>query len=180
MKPLFFVLILLCSCGKSSVDSNVEKQAARMQIKSDKSSGVCKIVNDEIVRHFFSADVFLLDSSTIKQIFKTKPKITVVKKKGIYDDDMYINITYETRYAYVTLFKNKEGFYVEDALIRGDEVYLYNNCSIGMLKENFCKQMAIGSVDCDSVVIVDEDQTLALNYIFKNGRLKELKITASE
>ena len=49
-----------------------------------------------------------------------------------------------------------------------------------MLKENFCNKLSIKNTVCDTVLVVDDDQTLNLNFIFNKDTLKELNIETSE
>lgn len=180
MKNLYIFLVLLCSCGNTNVNSAKVAQKQQLLSEGDKCPCAFKTINSEIVKYIFTIDIFSSDTTSFKTIFKTRPNIKILKEKGIYDDKEYLNLVFETPNVYVKLFKNTEGFYIERALIKGDEIKLYNNCEIGMLKKDFCKQFSIEETLCDTIVVTDEDQTLSLNFIFNQKVLKQLAINASE
>lgn len=180
MKNVYIFLILLCSCGNANVNSPKVAQEQQPLNEGKNSSCVFKVINNDIVKHIFTIDVFRSDTTSLKTIFKTQPNIKVLKEKGIYDDNEYLNYVFETPNAYVKLFKNNEGFYIERALIKEDEIKLYKNSAIGMLKNDFCKQFSIEETSCDTIEIIDEDQTLSLKFIFNKKHLKQLEIKASE
>lgn len=180
MKNLYIYLILLCACGNANVNSPKVAQEQQSLNEEKNSSCVFKAINNDIVKYIFTIDVFRSDTTSLKTIFKTRPSIKVLKEKGIYDDNEYLNYVFETPSAYVKLFKNNEGFYIEQALIKGDEIKLYKNSAIGMLKKDFCKQLSIEETSCDTIVVTDEDQTLSLKFIFNQKYLKQLEIKASE
>lgn len=180
MKNLYIFFVLLCSCGNINVNSPKVSQEQQSLNEEKKSSCVFKAINNDIVKYIFTIDVFHSDTTSLKTIFKTRPNIKVIKEKGIYDDNEYLNFVFETPNVYVKFFKNNEGLYIEQALIKGDEIKLYKNSAIGMLKNDFCKQFSIEETSCDTIVVVDEDQTLSLNFIFNQKYLKQLEIKASE
>lgn len=180
MKNLYIFFVLLCSCGNANVNSLKVAQEQQVLKEEKESSCVFKTINNDIVKYIFTIDVFRSDTTSLKTIFKTRPKIKVLKETGIYDDNEYLNYVFEIPNAYLKLFKNNEGFYIEHALIKGDEIKLYKNCAIGMLKKDFCKQISIEETSCDTIVVTDEDQTLCLKFIFNQKYLMQLEIKASE
>lgn len=180
MKNLFILLFLLGSCGHGN-DNNL-KVAQEKQVLNEvnKLSCVFRTINSDIVKYIFTIDVFHSDTTLLKTIFKTRPRIKVLKEKGIYDENEYLSFIFETPNVYLKIFSNNEGFYIEQALIKGDEIKLFRDCAIGMLKKDFCKQLSMNEISCDTITIADEDQTLNLNFIFNQERLKQLEIKALE
>lgn len=180
MKILLLFLVLLCSCKNPRVSNQKTVQEQQSFVYGKKQSCVFRTINNDIVKYIFTLDVFGSDTLLLKSIFKIHPIIKVIKEHGTYDNNEYLNFIFETPNTFIKFFNNEEGFYIESAVIKGDEIKLYKNCSIGMLKIDFCKQLSIEETVCDTIVIVDEDQTLNLNFIFDKEQLKQLEIQASK
>ncbi len=180
MKYIYIFLVLLYTCSNTNVKS--PKVVLDQQSLNEEGNGSCvfKVINNDVVKYIFTIDIFHSDTTSLKSIFKTCPNIKVLKEKGVYDDIEYINFVFETPNVYVKFFKSSEGLYIDKALIKGDEIKLYKNSTIGMHKRDFCKLFSLEDTSCDTIVVVDEDQTLSLNFIFNQKYLKQLEIKASE
>ncbi|MCX6307526.1 MAG: hypothetical protein NTY32_01410 [Bacteroidia bacterium] len=181
MKNLILLLLLfLFSCGNTTI-SNQKVQQKQQSFNGDKKHSCVSInTNGVIVKNIFNIDIFRSDTTKLKTIFKISPSIKISKEKGDYDDNEYLTFLFETPKSFVKFFKNDEGFYIENALIKGNEIRLYKNIEIGMIKNDFCKLLSINQTPCDTIVITDEDQFLNLNFVFSNDELKELEIISQE
>jgi len=182
MKNLFIYFIFLCSCGNTNLNSNTKvAQEHQSLLMKKNTSCTLKITNNDIIDNIFTINIFRSDTTSLKTIFKIRPKIKVLKKKGIYDDNVYLNYVFETPNVYVNLlFKNNEGFYIEKALIKDNEIKLYKSIAIGMLKKDFCNEFAIKETSCDTILVLDEDQTLCLKFVFNQNYLRKIEIESSE
>ncbi|NMC41755.1 MAG: hypothetical protein GYA43_11420 [Bacteroidales bacterium] len=177
MKFIIIGLVFLCSCGNTRINDKIFKAIGEDENNITHNQPCkTKVTNNEIVRNIFTIDIFTSDTTTIKNLCKTPPIIETIKEKGIYDNNEYTIYVLKIRNSLIKFFHNNEGFYIEEAIIKGDDIKLYNNISIGMLKEDFCKQISIKNSKCDTISIMDEDQTINLNFIFSNKILKELLI----
>lgn len=180
MKFLYLYLILLCSCSNANINNPKVSKEQLLLKGGSPSSCITEIINNKIVKYIFTIDVFRSDTTILKSIFKIKPNIEIIKEKGIYDDNEYLNFVYETPNVYVKFFKNEEGFYIERASIKKDEIRLYKNIAIGMQKKDFYKLISIEETSCDTIVVKDEDQTLNMKFIFNKSYLRQLEIKASK
>ena len=180
MKNFLFVFLFLCSCGNKTTNTQNVVHKQQSSIGDNKHTSISINTNNEIVKNIFNIDIFHSDTTTLKSIYKIRPTIKIINEKGIYDDNEYFTYVFETPNSVVKYFKNDEGFYIESALIKANEIRLYKNIAIGMIKNDFCQQLSINQTSCDTIVITDEDQFINLNFIFYRDHLKELEIIAQE
>lgn len=169
----FVLLLALIAIGINNKADNLQLN------KTSKSKELnCKtiLINNAVVDSIFNVSVFRLDTTELKGIFKVKPEIKIRYIKG-YDDKLYKNFIFKTMNSFIEFsYKENEGFYIEKAVIKAEEVKLYKNCFIGMLKTDFLKKMSINKNTCDTIQYKDEDQTTEVNFIFKNKILTEVLI----
>lgn len=180
MKMLCFVLVFFFACGNTNENSS--KKVLGTQSSRKGKSGLCvyNVINDNVVRNIFTIDIFSSDTTLIKAVFKIHPDVKIIKEKGIYDDREYLNYVFETSDAYLKVLKKDEGFYIENALVKGDDIKIYNGCFIGIQKKDFFRRLSIGESSCDTVIITDEDQTTCIKFLFSQNRLKEMEVKALE
>lgn len=77
----------------------------------------------------------------------------------------------------IILFRNRDGsFYIEDADIKNDKVLLNKKISIGMGKDAFLELLKAKNIKCDTVAVSDEESTFESIYIFKDARLRQVKM----
>jgi hypothetical protein len=177
ISKVFLLLLVFIAIGINNKADNLQLN------KTSKNKELnCKtiLMNDAVVDSIFNVSVFRLDTTALKGIFKVKPEIKIRFIKG-YDDKHYKTLIFKTKNTLVEFFLNKnEGFYIEKAVIKADEIKLYKNCFIGMSKTDFLKKMSINKNTCDTIQYKDEDQTTEVNFIFKSKVLAEVLINTYE
>ncbi len=177
MKKLIILsFILAYGCGNIQTNSTSVESESINSDHARSSNCTTQLINNEIVKNIFNQNVFRSDTLTLQRIFKVKPQIKTSKISGSYDNSLYDSYTFKTPNAEVKFFRNAEGFYLEDSYIGGNEVNLIKNCSIGMKKADFFSQLSIAPVQCDTLIVMDSEQTTHLQFVFRENILKELKI----
>lgn len=173
----FVLLLVFIAIGINNKADNLQLN------KTSKSKELnCKtiLMNDAVVDSIFTISVFSLDTTQLKGIFKVKPEIKTRYIKG-FDNKPYKVFIFKTKNTMLELFLNKnEGFYIEKAVIKADEIKLFKDCFIGMLKTDFLRKMMINKNTCDTIQYKDDDQTTEINFIFRSKVLAEVLINTYE
>jgi hypothetical protein len=181
---MLLIAIAIAGCQSSNNQKKAPAQLGTIKTLKDamtkKSNQTTdcdsNVVNNELSYHTLAFDVFKADTDKIKSLFLDPVVLKMEKRKNDEgeDNDLY---DFTDDLNKIVLFRNpKEGFYIEDADIKNDKVRLNKKVFIGMEKEVFLKLLGVKSVSCDTVIIANDESTFESVYIFKDAKLREIKM----
>jgi len=182
----FVLLISVAIAGCQSSSTRTKPPAHLDTIKASKDAMPQKsipgadcdsaVINNELSYHALAFDVFKADINKIKSLF-LNPVVLKMEKQKNDQGESYDLYDFSDGINKISLFRNpKEGFYIEDADVKNDKVRLNKKISIGMKKEAFLKLLAVKNIACDTLIVADEESTFESVYIFKDDKLRWLKM----
>jgi hypothetical protein len=179
----FFSIMMLIVGGCLS-NSNQEKAKRHDTTSSNKkaaiegySSGLrcdTTISSQEFSYGILASEVFDADTNKIKSLF-LDPVVLKIEKQTNNEGEAYDLHSFTDGTNRITLFKNG-GFYVEEADIKNDRVHLSEKVFIGMEEDIFLDLLKLKKVQCDTISVKDGEFTFESDYIFKDGRLREIEM----
>lgn len=176
----FILLILIIIAGCRNNKNQTIKGAKRDTTKTERSIPVLNcdttIVSQEFSYGALAFKVFKADTNKVKSLFLS-PVSLKMKKQTNEEGGAYDLYNFTDGINKIILFRNRDGsFYIEDADIKNDKVLLNKKISIGMGKDAFLELLKAKNIKCDTVAVSDEESTFESIYIFKDARLRQVKM----
>jgi hypothetical protein len=166
-------LLSIVGCGnnvKTTTNDTSNPNKAVVKAGCDTS-----ITSDEISFKALAIEVFKADTNLIKSLFLDPVVLKMEKKTGDQGGEYYL-YNFEDGVNKIVLFRNDEGFYLEDAEIKNSRVRLNKNISISMGKDALLKLLKFKKIACDTIKVDNEEQTFSAVYIFKDAKLQQIKM----
>lgn len=92
-----------------------------------------------------------------------------------------MSISYKLDETKITFIENDGGFYLSEGYIKTDNVKLYKNCFIGIMKEDFLYKFNLMNIHSDTLLVKNEDQTYEYYFIFnEEDKLTEISLFTEE
>jgi hypothetical protein len=134
------------------------------------------IISQEFSYKTLAFDILKADTNKIKSLFQDS---VVLKMEKVTDEEgtPYYLHSFTDGVNEIVLFHNPDGnFFIREADINSDRVLLNKKISFGMKKDVFQELLKVNNIKCDTITIEDEEITTKSIYIFKNDKLREIKI----
>ena len=158
---------------------SIRHNKIRKKIKYDKaiptSNGDTVIVSQEFSYDVLAFDVFKADTNKIKSLF-LDPVTLKMEKATTEEGEPYYLHNFTDGVNKIVLFRNDSSFYIRDADIKNNRILLNRKISIGMKKDAFQELLKVKNIKCDTITVTDEESTFMSVYIFKDARLKQIKM----
>jgi len=182
---VLIMLILINIVGCQNNSNQAKEQGRYATIKSAKkikydraipaSNGDTVIVSQEFSYDALAFDVFKADTDKIKSLF-LDPVTLKMEKATTEEGEPYYLHKFTDGINKIILFRNDNSFYIKDAEIKNNKILLNKKISIGMKKDAFQELFKVKDIKCDSIIVTDEESTFASVYIFKDAKLREIKM----
>lgn len=178
-----FLLMLFIIAGCQDVENQSKKQGRSGTKKSTGTESVKKyssvlnhdstVINNEFSHDVLAFEVFKADTNKIKSLFLS-PAILKIEKKRDAEGDPYFLYNFTDGINRLTLYNN-DGFYLEDADIRNNNVLL-KKISVGMTKNAFLDLISRADIKRDTIIVKDDELSFEAVYIFNNSKLKQIRL----
>jgi len=173
MKALRYILFIVIVALFTSCHNDVKKQAVKLNtipVKTDTT-----FINNDLSTRILGRNVYKADTNKIKKLFAPPVTLSIIQKEG--ESESYYFYTFTNKTNTLTLFfKPSEGFYIENGEINDEGVVLNKKVTIGMEKNVFLSLLNADSINVDTIHIDNEELTLRSTFIFKDNKLKQLKL----
>lgn len=180
---LIFLLPLLIAAGCQHIITPTEKPVQldttvlkRKEALSKVPISTCDstVINNELGFNILVFDVFKANTAKIKSLFLDTVVLKLEKQKNS-EGGTYDLYHFTDGVNTLTLYNNG-GFYLDEGEIRNDKVLLNKKISMGMTKDDFLKLIKATNINCDTIVVKDDELTFETVYIFSDNKLKQIKM----
>jgi len=170
----------MVGCQNNTTQSTSYSTTSAKNTKVEKaiSNSKCDstVTNQEFGFDALAFKVFKADTNKIKSLF-LNPVVLKTKKDTDKNDEgaPYYLHNFTDGINKISLLYN-HGFYIEYADIKNNRVRLNKKISVGMNEDVFLKLVRVKGINCDTITVQDDEMTFESVYIFKDAKLKEIKM----
>jgi hypothetical protein len=175
---LVLTLINILGCHNSATNTKTDLQDAVKPAEKVIMGSRCDttIINQEFSYQALAFKVFKADTNKIRSLF-LNPVVLKMEKHTNFEGGTYYLDNFSDGVNTITLLpKAGEGFYIQEADIKNDKILLNKKISIGMNKDIFLRLFKVTTFKCDTITVKDEELTFESVYIFKDAKLKQIKM----